>query len=885
MLFLALLLVADAATASAATEWANSVLRFTAESSGDSWPPAGPEWKSVGGKPAPLYAPLHRSLVLLQASEARLEPIVVAIKAWRRAGERGDMKTHHLKTWIREKPPGPKQPRSKCAAPWRWKSSAILKVAALVKRYGIEMRKLLRLDAPAEEVLSAVEELELLREECAEKDALLAEADANLRREKAGRRMAATRLQEHVRAKREWRKAKVALFAERLAAAKALVKEKAAKDVAERGDRENELLAVQYEEQVTKLKQCLARARAAKRENADGAASSLKRLKRAQLAERLLKRNLQQAEEDAEARLQELNSDSGDGDEDGESPQKQGRREANGRFASAPWQLSPLIWAQLGRRVSPSAVNANITDVLAAFAPGEMVPLPCEREMQKKRGELTVAGEAIAAFRVAMARRIISFGWDESTKFGMGLLSTNTQIEPHDAPGTSVDLVQRGGALTAGGTSEYIASEIAQLFAHSRELLQDWKAVHEEQCGSGSWEAASAPNPSAVGMHRLCENTVLESDTCNGARKAKRLVLVAVMAAVREKQGEEAWDALSESERKAESKVFIGDCHGHLRNIIIKAMGGAATKHLKEALEDDLAEFSSFDRMSVDCMDLIHAIFKELHGGGEYAKGKGREFMAWLKKHYPGAMFVPFEKSGSSRMDLAFDGAVPIFMNRIIILEFLHTLVNVPGANNKLEKFLWQVLRCNEMTAVLRVCTLWQTLITNPMRWLTGSSTELHDWGLDNSNEVLDLVYDSMVKVAADGHTLLDPSFDPLESIAAKQPKFATWRSDRLLHTVQAPDGTKHFVHARVLAEARSPAGSGNAQATEMVVALAEAMAEAALVAMRDPLRAIADKLTSQDGVNAIGKSETMHAGTSGAHMMNDLVETNFGSWDLVARM
>ena len=357
------------------------------------------------------------------------------------------------------------------------------------------------------------------------------------------------------------------------------------------------------------------------------------------------------------------------------------------------------------------------------------------------------------------------------------------------------------------------------------------------------------------------------------------------MAAVREKQGEEAWDALSESERKAESKVFIGDCHGHLRNIIIKAMGGAATKHLKEALEDDLAEFSSFDRMSVDCMDLIHAIFKELHGGGEYAKGKGREFMAWLKKHYPGAMFVPFEKSGSSRMDLAFDGAVPIFMNRIIILEFLHTLVNVPGANNKLEKFLWQVLRCNEMTAVLRVCTLWQTLITNPMRWLTGSSTELHDWGLDNSNEVLDLVYDSMVKVAADGHTLLDPSFDPLESIAAKQPKFATWRSDQLLHTVQAPDGTKHLVHARVLAEARSPAGSGNAQATEMVVALAEAMAEAALVAMRDPLRAIADKLTSQDGVNAIGKSETMHAGTSGAHMMNDLVETNFGSWDLVARM
>ena len=102
---------------------------------------------------------------------------------------------------------------------------------------------------------------------------------------------------------------------------------------------------------------------------------------------------------------------------------------------------------------------------------------------------------------------------------------------------------------------------------------------------------------------------------------------------------------------------------------------------------------------------------------------------------------------------------------------------------------------------------------------------------------------------------------------------------------MQAPDGTKHYIHARVLAEARTPAGLGNAQATAMVVELAEAMAEAALFTMRDPLRAIADKLTSQDGVNAVGKCAAMHAATSGAHVMNDHTETNFGSWDVVARM
>jgi hypothetical protein len=367
------------------------------------------------------------------------------MKAWRGAGARGDLELQHLTKYIRKEPPGPKPPGGKSKAPPRWRSAGILGVAALIKEHGPELRKLLRLDVPAEEVLSAVEELELRTEECAEKDELLAEKDAQLVREKAGRRVAAARLQEHVRAKRAWRQAKAALFTERLAAAKATFKEKARKDLAERGERQNERLATEYEEEVTKLKESVARARALKRAAVSGAGQAHKRLKRAQLAEGLLKRAREQLEE-AEAEQPELNSDS----DEGESPRKLGRREANGRFATAPWQVTPLIWAQLGRRVSPSAVNANITDVLSAFAPGEQVPLPCEREMKKKRGELTVAGEAIAAFRVAKCKRIISFGWDESTKFGLGLLSTNTQIEPHDAPGTSVDLVQRGGALTAG---------------------------------------------------------------------------------------------------------------------------------------------------------------------------------------------------------------------------------------------------------------------------------------------------------------------------------------------------------------------------------------------------------------------------------------------------
>ena len=206
--------------------------------------------------------------------------------------------------------------------------------------------------------------------------------------------------------------------------------------------------------------------------------------------------------------------------------------------------------------------------------------------------------------------------------------------------------------------------------------------------------------------------------------------------------------------------MFIGHCHGHIRNFIIKGMMNAATEKLKLLLEDDLSEFSSFERMSVNAMDLILAAYKEFHPGGAYAKGKGREFLAWVKAHFPKEMWIPILRAAGSRQDMSFDGAVPLFADRKILMEFLRSLL-VPGSDNTLESFLYGVLRCNEMVALLRVLTLFDLVWSRPMRFLNGAASSLDDWGSDNSAEVLDLTEKMMVAIAADGHALLDPSLDP----------------------------------------------------------------------------------------------------------------------------
>ena len=45
--------------------------------------------------------------------------------------------------------------------------------------------------------------------------------------------------------------------------------------------------------------------------------------------------------------------------------------------------------------------------------------------------------------------------------------------------------------------------------------------------------------------------------------------------------GTEAWEKMSEAEREEAVKCHLGDCHDHLRNIIIKAMSTEATNYLQ----------------------------------------------------------------------------------------------------------------------------------------------------------------------------------------------------------------------------------------------------------------------------------------------------------------
>ena len=157
------------------------------------------------------------------------------------------------------------------------------------------------------------------------------------------------------------------------------------------------------------------------------------------------------------------------------------RRDESGRFQAEAWQVRALRWAQEARGVAPSTVSHNIQDVIDLLMPGLEVPATTKITNTVIRTEVTLAGEAMAAWKFAAAKRILSFGWDESTKFGNAVFSCNFQIV--NADDTIEDICLRGlSIMPAGGTSRAVLEHIEKrILSYARNLLQGWMEAFEKK--------------------------------------------------------------------------------------------------------------------------------------------------------------------------------------------------------------------------------------------------------------------------------------------------------------------------------------------------------------------------------------------------------------------
>ena len=300
--------------------------------------------------------------------------------------------------------------------------------------------------------------------------------------------------------------------------------------------------------------------------------------------------------------------------------------------------------------------------------------------------------------------------------------------------------------------SEAIAAAIEKkCFARLRDILTRWEAMFHKLFPDETW---TGPKPEQLSMARLAGGGALQSDTCNGARKAKRVLAEMIAQQAREVLGEEEWAKLTEEEQSQVTRVHELDCWQHLRNIFLKEMSSSQAKHVAEELKPHLDAFSSWDRMTTDYTQLLRASYKELHHGNKYYKGKGQEFWDWLEKTHPKIFAIHFERAEGGRQDLDYDAAVPLYVMRPYIIEFLHTLVFGADHSNVLEDFLYSSFRSQQYIAMTRANAIIDLAVSRPLRWLAGNSYKLPGWSPLSMGRALDMVE----KVFVDHGLLQAPS-------------------------------------------------------------------------------------------------------------------------------
>lgn len=576
------------------------------------------------------------------------------------------------------------------------------------------------------------------------------------------------------------------------------------------------------------------------------------------------------------------------------------------------------ILEQHANGTPPSAIGNNIVSVVKKVAPWLQPVCPSHREVQQIGFELPTMEEALAARRTAAAFRVRLLGFDETTDLQVPVLTSNVQVQD-DEHSPVQDVVLKAAYLsTKGGTSEAVTSEIEdKCFARLRDLLRLWKKHHDRLFPDNVWTGPDVDNCS---LHRLAAGGALMSDTCNAARKTKKLLTGLIQkqaeSAFRETYGDEAWESKPDDARTEMLRVYSLDCQHHLRNIWMGHMSVKQAQHVQQELSSQLQHFAAWERMSTDYEQLLRAVYKEFHQGGRYYKGKGRDFASWLLEKYPDVFFMHIERADGGRQvcglprcplpscpqpcthccplhrahnqDLDYDAAIPIYVNRPYLVEYLHSHVFSANHSNILEDFLYQALITTQFIAMSRANALIDLRISRPHRWLAGKTPELaHNWSPIRMNWVLDLIDEAFQTIRDDGSALLNPDWEIFAPVAEMQPLFNEYLDFTYNHdVVLSPSGRVRHLHYKLaLAELLDPSDETNRATREKTIEYLQVQAKAALEKMYDPKLAIADKLTSQDGQNSFGKLGKVDEDLRGCNATNDATaEAVFGAWKLERR-
>jgi len=169
------------------------------------------------------------------------------------------------------------------------------------------------------------------------------------------------------------------------------------------------------------------------------------------------------------------------------------------------------------------------------------------------------------------------------------------------------------------------------------------------------------PDPDDMSPTKLLGGMV-STDTCNTARLTRQTLCDAIIQKGR--------DMRLDNEHV---KLYQGNCHHHLRNILVESGANHLSSKLSHLLCEDIAIIPPHPCVTCKIGDILRACDKEFNLTANYAKGHGGMFHAWMETFRPGSLFVPVVRVlNGNQQDAAFEGAFPLYIGRSHMVAFLN---------------------------------------------------------------------------------------------------------------------------------------------------------------------------------------------------------------------
>ncbi len=253
--------------------------------------------------------------------------------------------------------------------------------------------------------------------------------------------------------------------------------------------------------------------------------------------------------------------------------------------------------------------------------------LPLDRWFRSQREGLGCEAWTYAMIRVARAKTILQWGFDETKLDGVSTINQWVLLE--DSENVPEVVTMEAAGLTVGGTAMQIAAHVRK----SWDLGQQGVALVRAELGPLLADELVPLVAGGVVLHKMQSSM---HDTCATTNLVPSLVYEMRETSGKLHYGDEEWDDLPPDKKP----WFDYLCGNHSRDLPLDQWNREFENYIKDELGDAIMEVQKAGggrtRVKGSGILLLRAMCRLTHmGHKEYPKGDGRRFHDYLARIYP----------------------------------------------------------------------------------------------------------------------------------------------------------------------------------------------------------------------------------------------------------